>query len=88
MWKPSWAREVPQLETKAEGDQLEDIVIMMGPAVPVLIVDNVYLYATVPYYNWGTFSVRYLQLVYCVFLFIKIFTFPDFSMMTRACSEL
>jgi hypothetical protein len=54
----------------------------------VLIVDNVYLYATVPYYNWGTFSVRYLQLVYCVFLFIKIFTFPDFSMMTRACSEL
>ena len=48
MWKPSWAREVPQPETKAEGDQLEDIVIMMGPAVPVLIVDNVYLYDTVP----------------------------------------
>jgi hypothetical protein len=67
MWEPSWAREVPQPETKAEGDQLEDIVIMMGPAVPVLIVDNVYLYDTVPYYNWGIFSVRYLQLVYCVF---------------------
>jgi hypothetical protein len=64
MWKPSWAREVPQPETKAEGDQLEDI--MMGPAVPVLIMDDVYLCATVPYYNWGTFSVRYLQLVYCV----------------------
>jgi hypothetical protein len=35
---------------------------MMGPAEPVLIMDNVYIYATVPYYNWGTFLVCCLQL--------------------------
>ena len=35
---------------------------MMRPAEPVLIIDNVYFYATVPYYNWGAFLVCYLQL--------------------------
>ena len=43
---------------------------MMGPAVPVLIVDNVYIYDTVPYYNWGTFLVRYLQLL---ILFVSVY---------------
>jgi hypothetical protein len=55
--------KLPELVGEVRVGKLEDIVIMMGPAVPVLIVDNVYLYATVPYYNWGTFPVRYLQLV-------------------------
>jgi hypothetical protein len=43
---------------------------MMRPAEPVLIIDNVYFYATVPYYNWGTFPVRCLQLEFSFVAYI------------------